>query len=280
MGPAAPPWVSSSVEVRLIGPTRCRPPNTSRHPSASSMRAPVPACVRKRQRSRLAPDKSVTDAGGEVVALSCPPGAPARPRLQTEPRPASQRVGRGLQGPSCRAQFGPAGAQQARQDRRSNNKHPQPERKSPGALVQRALPASAGSNCGLLIPEDGTAILVVVAVRRPQNGAQNKTPEKGLPMFDTQVRDAVRQIVGPWWAFLVAGIAWFVISFVVLQMSLTSVRAVGVLLGVIFLYRPSKSSWPHPSLVVGAGTGAPWHPFFHRGHMVLHRPRRYVRVHC
>ncbi len=54
-------------------------------------------------------------------------------------------------------------------------------------------------------------------------------------MFDTQVRDAVRQIVGPWWAFLVAGLAWFVISFVVLQMSLTSVRAVGVLLGVIFL---------------------------------------------
>ncbi len=72
-------------------------------------------------------------------------------------------------------------------------------------------------------------------------------------MFDTQIRDAVRQMVGPWWAFLVAGIAWFVISFVVLQMSLTSVRAVGVLLGVIFLYRRSKSSWPHPWLVVGVG---------------------------
>ena len=40
------------------------------------------------------------------------------------------------------------------------------------------------------------------------------------------------------WAFLVAGVAWFVISFVVLQMSLTSVRAVGVLLGVILLIRP------------------------------------------
>ena len=53
-------------------------------------------------------------------------------------------------------------------------------------------------------------------------------------MFDTPIRDAVRQMVGPWWAFLVAGVAWFVISFVVLQMSLTSVRAVGVLLGVIF----------------------------------------------
>ncbi len=55
-------------------------------------------------------------------------------------------------------------------------------------------------------------------------------------MFDTQMRDTVRQFVGPWWAFLIAGLAWFVISFVVLQMSLTSVRAVGVLLGVIFLF--------------------------------------------
>jgi uncharacterized membrane protein HdeD (DUF308 family) len=54
-------------------------------------------------------------------------------------------------------------------------------------------------------------------------------------MFDTQLRDAVRQMVGPWWAFLIAGLGWFVISFVVLQMSLTSVTAVGVLLGVIFL---------------------------------------------
>jgi uncharacterized membrane protein HdeD (DUF308 family) len=54
-------------------------------------------------------------------------------------------------------------------------------------------------------------------------------------MFDPQIRDAVRQVVGPWWAFLIAGIGWFVISFIVLQMTITSVTAVGVLLGVIFL---------------------------------------------
>ena len=69
-------------------------------------------------------------------------------------------------------------------------------------------------------------------------------------MFDAQIRDPVRQIVGPWWAFLVAGVAWFVISFVVLQMSLTSVRAVGVLLGVIFLYiRHRRVHGRIPSLV-------------------------------
>jgi len=54
-------------------------------------------------------------------------------------------------------------------------------------------------------------------------------------MLDTQVRDAVRQIAGPWWAFLIAGLAWFVISIIVLQLNLTSVGTVGVLLGVIFL---------------------------------------------
>jgi uncharacterized membrane protein HdeD (DUF308 family) len=54
-------------------------------------------------------------------------------------------------------------------------------------------------------------------------------------MIDSQFRQAVRKIAGPWWAFLIAGLAWFVISFIVLQLNLTSVATVGVLLGVIFL---------------------------------------------
>jgi uncharacterized membrane protein HdeD (DUF308 family) len=44
-----------------------------------------------------------------------------------------------------------------------------------------------------------------------------------------------RYVAGPWWAFLIAGLAWFVLSIIVLQLDLTSVTAVGVLLGVIFL---------------------------------------------
>ena len=99
-------------------------------------------------------------------------------------------------------------------------------------------------------------------------------------MFDTQIRDAVRQMVGPWWAFLVAGLAWFVISFVVLQMSLTSVRAVGVLLGVIFLIS-AVEEFLAASVVGSWGWPAgPGHPLLCRGYMVLHRPRRYVRIHC
>jgi len=54
-------------------------------------------------------------------------------------------------------------------------------------------------------------------------------------MLYTQVREAVRQTLGPWWAFLIAGLVWFLISIIVLQLNLRSVTTVGVLLGVIFL---------------------------------------------
>lgn len=43
------------------------------------------------------------------------------------------------------------------------------------------------------------------------------------------------QLAGPWWMFLVTGIAWLVIALIVLRFRLTSVAAVGVLMGVVFL---------------------------------------------
>jgi len=43
------------------------------------------------------------------------------------------------------------------------------------------------------------------------------------------------QLAGPWWMFLVTGIAWLVISLIVLRFRLLSVVAVGVLMGVVFL---------------------------------------------
>jgi uncharacterized membrane protein HdeD (DUF308 family) len=54
-------------------------------------------------------------------------------------------------------------------------------------------------------------------------------------MLVTQLREAAQEAIGPWWTWLVAGAAWFVISVVVLQLNLTSVGAVGVLMGVVFL---------------------------------------------
>jgi uncharacterized membrane protein HdeD (DUF308 family) len=43
------------------------------------------------------------------------------------------------------------------------------------------------------------------------------------------------QLAGPWWAFLVSGVCWLIVSAVVLRFSIASVAAVGVLLGVVFL---------------------------------------------
>jgi uncharacterized membrane protein HdeD (DUF308 family) len=43
------------------------------------------------------------------------------------------------------------------------------------------------------------------------------------------------QMAGPWWLFLVTGIAWLVIALIVLRFRLSSVVAVGVLMGVVFL---------------------------------------------
>jgi uncharacterized membrane protein HdeD (DUF308 family) len=39
----------------------------------------------------------------------------------------------------------------------------------------------------------------------------------------------------PWWLFLVTGIAWLLIALIVLRFDVTSIAAVGVLLGVVFL---------------------------------------------
>jgi uncharacterized membrane protein HdeD (DUF308 family) len=54
-------------------------------------------------------------------------------------------------------------------------------------------------------------------------------------MLVTQLRDAAREALGPWWTWLIVGIAWFIISIIVLQLNITSVGTVGVLLGVVFL---------------------------------------------
>jgi uncharacterized membrane protein HdeD (DUF308 family) len=46
---------------------------------------------------------------------------------------------------------------------------------------------------------------------------------------------ALWRMAGPWWLFLVTGIAWLIISVVVLRFTTTSIVTVGVLLGVLFL---------------------------------------------
>lgn len=43
------------------------------------------------------------------------------------------------------------------------------------------------------------------------------------------------QLAGPWWMLLVTGIGWLVISLIVLRFRLSSVVAVGVLMGIVFV---------------------------------------------
>lgn len=45
------------------------------------------------------------------------------------------------------------------------------------------------------------------------------------------VRDAARY----WWLFLVSGVAWLVIAWLVLRLNMTSITTVGVLIGVVFV---------------------------------------------
>jgi uncharacterized membrane protein HdeD (DUF308 family) len=60
-------------------------------------------------------------------------------------------------------------------------------------------------------------------------------PSEGTPVKPTGLRETVSSITGYWWVGLVAGIAWLVISLVILQFDSASITTVGVLVGLMFL---------------------------------------------
>jgi hypothetical protein len=57
-------------------------------------------------------------------------------------------------------------------------------------------------------------------------------------------RETVREITGYWWLSLVAGIAWIVVSAVLLQFDQASVTTVGILVGLMFTF--SRRAEPRP----------------------------------
>jgi uncharacterized membrane protein HdeD (DUF308 family) len=65
-------------------------------------------------------------------------------------------------------------------------------------------------------------------------------------------RDAAKH----WWLFLLAGIAWIFISWLVLRMNITSLATVGVLIGVLFILAAF-----HEMMIAGirGGGGKVWH---------------------
>ncbi len=59
------------------------------------------------------------------------------------------------------------------------------------------------------------------------------------------------QLAGPWWMFLVTGVAWLIISAAVLRFSIASVATIGVLIGAVFLIASASE-------ILLASTRASW----------------------
>ena len=51
----------------------------------------------------------------------------------------------------------------------------------------------------------------------------------------TQTDVGIREMSKAWWLFLVTGLAWFVISLIVLRFDESSITTIGLLMGIIFI---------------------------------------------
>ena len=86
--------------------------------------------------------------------------------------------------------------------------------------------------------------------------------------FGSRTRAGLWRLAGPWWMFLVTGIAWLIIAWVTLRFTPASLTTVGVLLGVLFLFAlfneiliatvRSSWRWLHIVMAVLFAFGAGW----------------------
>lgn len=66
--------------------------------------------------------------------------------------------------------------------------------------------------------------------------AATPTPEFATPPVGTGLRETTREVTGYWWLWLFTGIAWIVLSLVILQFDSASITTIGVLVGCLFLF--------------------------------------------
>lgn len=84
----------------------------------------------------------------------------------------------------------------------------------------------------------------------------------------SRTRAALWRLAGPWWMFLLTGIAWLLVSVLILRITTASVATVGVLMGVLFLVAMLNEwfiaavspSWRWAHIVLGVlfAVGAIW----------------------
>jgi uncharacterized membrane protein HdeD (DUF308 family) len=60
-----------------------------------------------------------------------------------------------------------------------------------------------------------------------------RTEEVGV---EARAETAMGRMFGPWWLFLITGIAWLIVSVIILRADLGSVAAVAVLTGFVFIF--------------------------------------------
>ena len=65
--------------------------------------------------------------------------------------------------------------------------------------------------------------------------ANPDTAEGRSASFGRRADAALWRMAGPWWLFLITGIAWLIISVMVLRFNPASINTVGILMGVLFL---------------------------------------------
>ena len=86
--------------------------------------------------------------------------------------------------------------------------------------------------------------------------------------FGSRTRAGLWRLAGPWWLFLLTGIAWLIIAWVTLRFTPASLTTVGVLMGVLFLFAlfneiliatvRASWRWLHIVMAVLFAFGAGW----------------------